>query len=58
MKAAATINAAGHPSSLNLQPVEKADGGFRRWKSAMTASTKYCYCNFPRELALRAMQRS
>ncbi|MEX2140802.1 MAG: hypothetical protein WD894_16180 [Pirellulales bacterium] len=30
MKAAAKINAAMHPSSLNLQPVEKAEGEFPR----------------------------
>jgi hypothetical protein len=30
MKAAATINAAKHPSNLNLRPVEKADGEFPR----------------------------
>jgi hypothetical protein len=30
MKAAAAINAAKHPSNLNLQPVEKTDGEFPR----------------------------
>jgi hypothetical protein len=30
MEAAAVINAAGHPSSLNLQPIEQADGAFPR----------------------------
>jgi hypothetical protein len=30
MKAAATINAAKHPSNLNLQPVEKIEGEFPR----------------------------
>jgi hypothetical protein len=30
LKAAATINAAHHPSNLNLQPVEKLDGQFPR----------------------------
>jgi hypothetical protein len=30
MKAAAAINAASHPSNLNLQPVEQADGAFPR----------------------------
>ncbi len=30
MKIAATVNAAKHPSNLNLQPVEKADGEFPR----------------------------
>jgi hypothetical protein len=30
MKVAATINAAKHPSNLNLQPVEKPDGEFPR----------------------------
>jgi hypothetical protein len=30
MKAAAAVNAAKHPSNLNLQPVDKADGEFPR----------------------------
>ena len=30
MKAAASINAAKHPSNLNLRPVEKLDGEFPR----------------------------
>jgi hypothetical protein len=47
MKAAATINAAKHPSNLNLQPVEKADGDFPRLEERSGGEHKVVLVRLP-----------
>jgi hypothetical protein len=47
MKAAAVINAASHPSSLNLQPVEQADGAFPRLEERNDGQHKVLLLQFP-----------
>jgi hypothetical protein len=47
MKAAAVINAAGHPSSLNLQPVEQAKGEFPRLEELNDGQHKVLLLQFP-----------
>jgi hypothetical protein len=47
MKAAAVINAASHPSSLNLQPVEQADGAFPRLEERNDGEHKVLILQFP-----------
>jgi hypothetical protein len=50
MKAAAVINAASHPSSLNLQPVEQADGAFPRLDERNDGQHKVLLLEFPARL--------
>jgi hypothetical protein len=47
MEAAAVINAAGHPSSLNLQPVEQANGEFPRLEELNDGQHKVLLLQFP-----------
>jgi len=47
MKAAAKINAAMHPSSLNLQPVEKAEGEFPRLEERTGGEHKVILLKLP-----------
>jgi hypothetical protein len=47
MKAAATINAAKHPSNLNLQPTEKLDGKFPRLEELSGGEHKVVVVKFP-----------
>ena len=47
MKTAAVINAASHPSSLNLQPVEQADGEFPRLEERNDGQHKVLLLQFP-----------
>jgi hypothetical protein len=47
MKAAAVINAASHPSSLNLQPLEQADGAFPRLEERNGGEHKVLLLQFP-----------
>jgi hypothetical protein len=51
MKAAAVINAASHPSSLNLQPVEQADGAFPRLEERNDGQHKVLLLEFPARLS-------
>jgi hypothetical protein len=51
MEAAAVINAAGHPSSLNLQPVEQADGAFPRLEERNDGQHKVLLLQFPARLS-------
>jgi hypothetical protein len=50
MKAAAVINAAGHPSSLNLQPVEQAAGEFPRLEERNDGQHKVLLLQLPARL--------
>jgi hypothetical protein len=50
MKVAAVINAAGHPSSLNLQPVEQMDGEFPRLEERNDGQHKVLLLQFPARL--------
>jgi hypothetical protein len=47
MKAAAVINAASHPSALNLQPVEQAEGEFPRLEERNDGEHKVLLLQFP-----------
>jgi hypothetical protein len=47
MKRAAVINAASHPSNLNLQPVEQADGAFPRLEERNDGAHKVLLLQFP-----------
>jgi hypothetical protein len=47
MKAAAVTNAAGHPSALNLQPVEQADGAFPRLEDRNDGQHKVLLLQLP-----------
>jgi hypothetical protein len=47
MKAAAVINAASHPSSLNLQPVEQAEGAFPRLEERNDGQHKVLLLQLP-----------
>jgi hypothetical protein len=51
MKAAAVINAASHPSSLNLQPVEKVDDAFPRLAELNDGQHKVILIQFPARLS-------
>jgi hypothetical protein len=51
MKAAAVINAANHPSSLNLQPIEQADGEFPRLDELSNGEHKVLLLQFPARLS-------
>jgi hypothetical protein len=51
MKAAAVINAASHPSSLNLQPMEQADGAFPRLEERNDGQHKVLLLEFPARLS-------
>jgi hypothetical protein len=51
MKAAAVNNAASHPSSLNLQPVEQADGAFPRLEERNDGQHKVLLLQFPARLS-------
>jgi hypothetical protein len=50
MKAAAVINAANHPSSLNLQPIEQADGEFPRLDELNNGEHKVLLLQLPARL--------
>jgi hypothetical protein len=52
MKAAAVINAASHPSSLNLQPVEQADGAFPRLDERNDGQHKVLLLELPARLSM------
>jgi hypothetical protein len=47
MKAAAVINAVSHPTSLNLQPVEQAEGAFPRLDALNDGQHKVLLLQFP-----------
>ena len=47
MKAAAAVNAAMHPSNLNLQPVEQVDGKFPRLDERNDGQHKVVLLQFP-----------
>jgi hypothetical protein len=51
MKAAAVINAVSHPSNLNLQPVEQADGEFPRLEERNDGQHKVLLLQFPARLS-------
>jgi hypothetical protein len=51
MKVAATINAAKHPSNLNLQPVEKTDGEFPRLEERNGGEHKVVLLKLPAVVA-------
>ncbi len=51
MKAAAVNNAASHPSNLNLQPVEQADGAFPRLEERNDGQHKVLLLQFPARLS-------
>lgn len=50
MKEAAKVNAVMHPSSLNLQPVEKAEGEFPRLEERSGGEHKVVLLKFPAAL--------
>jgi hypothetical protein len=50
MKVAAVINAASHPSSLNLQPVEQVDGEFPRLEERNDGQHKVLLLQLPARL--------
>jgi hypothetical protein len=51
MKNAAVINAASHPSSLNLQPIEQADGEFPRLDERNNGEHKVLLLQLPARLS-------
>jgi hypothetical protein len=51
MRIAAVINAASHPSSLNLQPVEQAEGEFPRLAELNDGQHKVLLLQFPARLS-------
>jgi hypothetical protein len=51
MKVAATINATSHPSNLNLQPVEQANGDFPRLEERNDGQHKVMLLQFPARLS-------
>jgi hypothetical protein len=50
MEVAAVINAAGHPSNLNLQPVEQAEGEFPRLGEHNDGEHKVLLLQFPAQV--------